>query len=61
MANAKWTIPFYTLQGRSAQVSIFDLTDPSYSGSATELVGAATPITIDDDEEQKEEKGRKCC
>lgn len=51
MANAKWTIPFYTLQGRSAQVSIFDLTDPSYSGSATELVGAATPITIDDDDE----------
>lgn len=51
MANAKWTIPFYTLQGRSAQVSIFDLTDPSYSGSATQLVGAAAPITIDDDDE----------
>lgn len=49
MATPKWRISFKSLDNRTCRVDIYDLTTPSYSGSTTELIGAADPIVIDED------------
>ena len=51
MATPKWRISFKSLANRTCRVDIYDLTTPSYSGSTTELIGAADPIVIDEEDD----------
>ncbi len=48
--NPKWTIPFASLGGNSCRADVFDM-DAEYTGTATELTGAAQPVTIDEEDD----------
>lgn len=54
MANLpKWTITFMSLGSISCRADIFDMdSGTDYTGEPTQLVGAAQPVTIDEEDDQ---------